>query len=640
MRPRIILMAALMSALLLLPAGAGLAHPDAINDGAVHDNKHALHDFSHEGDSEGHIPQDKNYGFTLVGRDTLGGITDGRYTDVWADGNGYAYVGTFQEPTCDRSGVYISDIRNPAKPTTVNMIKSPPDTRVNDVKTITLPGGRTVLIHTLEPCGTVPGTGATKGQGGIALYDVSDPTRPSALKLNFLSTPVHNTYPWTDANTQRSYLIVTLDEGARDTVFVDITKPQSPEVLSTVGLPDWPGAQDDQVTMGSFAASFNHDVWIADVGKGRQHSYQAVVSYWDAGFVTLDVNNPASPKFVDDSTYPDPDPITGFSPPEGNGHAAVYSTDQSMIFAGDEDFSASRTSFRITEGPNAGPYEAVEGAFTKPIAELEDNSMNGSSTYLGLACDPSADLPDAVEDGDPLTDEIAVIQRGVCRFDTKAQTALNNGYDGFVVFNDAARGDQLVLMGGDSRDIPGVFVGHSTGLAIFNVNDASALSIGQSGAATATTVEFDGFGYFHLLDRTSLAERGYYAPAQVYDPEFASGFGDLTMHNVEGDPSQGDVAFISWYSLGMRAVRTGTGASIVPPTNPDGTANWDAATPTVDDYYGQNVTEIGRWIAPKGSNFWGVHVTTVDGEQYVLASDRNTGLHVFSFSEGKTRKRP
>lgn len=639
MRLRTTLTAALLSALLLLSGGAALAHPgDPVNDGAVHDNKHALHDFSHEGDNEGHIDKDVNYGFELVGQDTLGGVTDGRYTDVWADGNGFAYVGTFQEPTCDRSGVYISDIRNPAKPTTVNMIKSPPSTRVNDVKTITLADGRTVLIHSLEPCGTVPGTGTTKGQGGIALYDVTNPTQPSALKLNFLSTPVHNTFPWTDANTGKSYLIVTLDEGARDTLFVDITKPQSPDVLSTVGLPDWPAAQDDQVTMGSFAASFNHDVWIADVGKGKQHSYQAVVSYWDAGFVTLDVNDPANPKFVDDSTYPDPDPITGFSPPEGNGHAAAYNAGATSIFAGDEDFSAHRTTFRITDGPNAGDYAAAEGAFTKPISELSDQSMNGPSTYVGLAC--GGTVPAADEDGDSSTEEIAVIQRGTCTFQLKAETVKAAGYDGFIVFNDAARGDDLVLMGGDGIDIPGVFVGHSTGLAIFDADDASDLTVGQMGASTVTSVEFDGFGYFHLLDRKSLAETGYYAPAQVYDPEFASGFGDLTMHNVEGNPKDAPVAFISWYSLGMRAVRTGTGASVVPPKNPDGTANWDAATPPENDYYGQNVTEIGRWIAPKGSNFWGVHVTEVNGKQYVLGSDRNTGLHVFTFSEAAKRKKP
>jgi hypothetical protein len=98
------------------------------------------------------------------------------------------------------------------------------------------------------------------------------------------------------------------------------------------------------------------------------------------------------------------------------------------------------------------------------------------------------------------------------------------------------------------------------------------------------------------------------------------------MHNVEGDLTDPNLAFISWYSLGMRAIETNTGNSVRPPGD-----DWDAATPPVDDYYGENVTEVGRYIAEDGSNFWGVHVTELDGERYILASDRNTGLHIFTF---------
>ena len=49
-----------------------------------------------------------------------------------------------------------------------------------------------------------------------------------------------------------------------------------------------------------------------------------------------------------------------------------------------------------------------------------------------------------------------------------------------------------------------------------------------------------------------------------------------------------------------------------------------------------NMHEVGRWIAPEGSNFWGVTVTEIDGEQYILGSDRNTGLHIFRWTcEGR-----
>jgi hypothetical protein len=92
-----------------------------VADGDKADNKNLLHDTPLP---DGHVPANVNYGFNVVGRDTLGGISNGLYTDIWAH-EGYAYIGTFQEPDCTRAGVYISDIRDPANPVTVGMIKSP-----------------------------------------------------------------------------------------------------------------------------------------------------------------------------------------------------------------------------------------------------------------------------------------------------------------------------------------------------------------------------------------------------------------------------------------------------------------------------------------------------------------------------------
>ena len=64
---------------------------------------------AHDSPNDGHIPKDVNYGFNLVGRDTLAGVEDGLYTDVWSH-DGYAYVGTFQDPACTRAGVFVVDI--------------------------------------------------------------------------------------------------------------------------------------------------------------------------------------------------------------------------------------------------------------------------------------------------------------------------------------------------------------------------------------------------------------------------------------------------------------------------------------------------------------------------------------------------
>ena len=64
---------------------------------------------AHDSPNEGHIPANTNYGFEPIGRDTLGGVEDGLYTDVWSH-DGYAYIGTFQDPGCTNAGVFIVDI--------------------------------------------------------------------------------------------------------------------------------------------------------------------------------------------------------------------------------------------------------------------------------------------------------------------------------------------------------------------------------------------------------------------------------------------------------------------------------------------------------------------------------------------------
>ena len=67
-------------------------------------------------------------------------------------------------------------------------------------------------------------------------------------------------------------------------------------MLAEVGLEDWPGAQ------GSYANGdtvFHHDMQHKRIGG---HDF-LLVSYWDAGQVLLNIDNPANPVFVADSDY-------------------------------------------------------------------------------------------------------------------------------------------------------------------------------------------------------------------------------------------------------------------------------------------------------------------------------------------------
>jgi hypothetical protein len=602
---------------------------------------------AHDSPNEGHIPKDANYGFEVIGRDTLGGVEDGLYTDVWSH-NGYAYIGTFQEPDCSNAGVFVVDMAAAVanypdtEGSTVAEIKSAPNTRINDVKVHTV-GDKDVLVTTQEPCGNaIPGGPVSDanhhpngngsafqvGQGGISLYDVTDPTKPKALKKNFMEYEgVHNTFAWDWDG--KSYLIGTADTfDFFDTFFVDISKPQSPKLLSLTGALDWipQGVNLDQLETGSSAGIFNHDVWV-EIIEGTP---TAVVSYWDLGFVTLDVSDPANPVFLDDSTYVDPEPIVG-EPYEGNAHAAVFGGNGNYIFGGDEDFSPS--SFAVSFG--GVDYAAGQALFGPDPATLAGNVVwsGGDGCSVG-------DIPAAGDPGD-----VALIQRGVCDFSLKGYNAELQGYSGFIVANDAARGDALINMSLGALpepQIPGIFVGYSTG----EVMKAA------SGGPAAASALFDGWGYLHIINNTGadvlspvggaaggntevvsqMGELGYYAPYQAVEEGFGTDFGDLTMHNIEADPltqdltpsfDEGPRMFVSWYSLGMRALEYRPG-HFHDNSNGEGS-------------YSQNVHEVGRWIEEDGgSNFWGVHVDQmeIDGEdtQVILASDRNNGLYIFTFS--------
>lgn len=506
-------------------------------------------------------------------------------TDVWAarssNGRDYAYLGSFDDVACtlDTTGTRIVDITDPESPAQVAFLPDRPGARTNDVKVAHLETPfftGELLVETNEPCGSLffprlNGSGAAviPGQGGIALWDVTDPTKPRSLKQNFLKNGVHNTYIWQDGDN--AYLIAVDDVAIQDVIVVDITKPQSPKVIAVTGQQDWP-AGIDNIGDGEV---FLHDVWV--------QGGIAYLSYWDAGLVLLDVSDPANPVFLGDSDYADPDPLSG-RPPEGNSHVSVPNASGTRVLMGDEDFAAgSLTSFEF-EGT---PYPAGMALF----GPIVDPSFTGPVHWTGGEGCTTGEYDRAAVG----TGEIALVQRGTCFFTEKAKAAQDLGYAGYVVANDAARGDGVINMSAGTNDvitIPGFFVGFSTG---------EIMKANEGGTLFATGV-FDGYGYLRLLDVTipgAIVELDQFATEHVFDnPPLP---GDRTMHNVVVDG--GTTAYISWYAEGIRVV----------------------------DFSGDSLTEVAHFVdTGAGSNFWGVYLYDhSDGNTYVLGSDRATGLWIF-----------
>jgi hypothetical protein len=107
----------------------------------------------------------------------------------------------------------------------------------------------------------------------------------------------------------------------------------------------------------------------------------------------------------------------------------------------------------------------------------------------------------------------------------------------------------------------------------------------------------------HLYDTETMQDLDQYWVPESQDPAYASGFGDLSVHEVATDPDE-QLAYISYYAAGFRVV----------------------------SYEGGQLTEVGHFIDEGGNNFWGVEVHDhPNGQQYVLASDRDSGLYIFQY---------
>jgi hypothetical protein len=169
-------------------------------------------------------------------------------------------------------------------------------------------------------------------------------------------------------------------------------------------------------------------------------------------------------------------------------------------------------------------------------------------------------------------------------------------------------------------DIPTFGVApRSQGFAIFDVayDEAACLAgdgtqlapiaIGTTGDTLTFSSYFDGWGYVHLYRNSAgkMAELDTYAIPEAHDPAFADGFGDLSVHEVATSGQDPRRLYFSYYSGGFRVAEI-----------------------TADE----KIAEVGRYIATRGNNFWGVQVFEDAGQEYVAASDRDNGLWIFRYN--------
>jgi hypothetical protein len=335
----------------LVLAGAAVTAPRN-DDELLKDEKHFLAQANktYKGGNKG----GSAVNMSVVGQTDLGGR--GFNADVWVYKR-YAYVGhwgfadwaTGNDRFCPEApdnGVAVIDVSDPSQPTRVGTLQNPEGTSAEDIVVYTAESGpyagKDIAAAGIQWCG-----GSRYDEDadrGLMLWDVTDPTSPD--QIGYLRTAcctrgVHEfeverhangqTYAYATVPTSR-YADENTPSGYRDANgegdfrLIDITDPANPDQVS-----DW-GIQD---IGGPFSSGQGCDP-DANYGHGAEPSEDGTLvflSYWDSGYIALNVSDPANPVYEGRATYP--------ADADGDAHSSNYDDDNQLLFTADEDFCKS-----------------------------------------------------------------------------------------------------------------------------------------------------------------------------------------------------------------------------------------------------------------------------------------------------------
>ena len=647
---------------LLVPAAGVIAHPGHREARAADS---ATWGHQHGGD-EGHLPA-KAENVELIGElmptKAQGPIVEGQIADL-AVYNDYAYLNSWDEPTCTKGGVYVVDIRDPRNPQEVSFLPALPGNYHGEgahVITVKAQGKGfkgDILAVNNEFCSSLA-TEPTAG-AGFDLYDVSNPRNPKVLVQGAgdrggegsmsgdfeLANSYHSVFMWQDDG--RVYLVATDNFEFHDVDIFDITDPKNPVGVAEYDMvEEFPQILESPTPRGNNV--FNHDMIVKEI-NGRD---VLLDSYWDGGYLLIDIEDPTNPTYIGDSDFGPVDPLTAVSPPEGNAHQAEFSHNNQYFLAADEDFNPYRSDkfYVHPDGSEPTPADERPGAEVgggQSPASLPDQTMSGKVVYGGYGCPLddttiplAADYTDAELDRDPAHDEkILVMQRGptgdpsadyngngnltddACFPGEKAAKAFDAGWDALLLVNRHGGGANTAFCGSGAYDpekpMVTVCTSHEAFHEVFGTTSGTypeaAPAVGDiSVERVRATSLFDGWGYAHLYEREAgkVTRVDSYAIEESLDPDYAFGFGDLSIHEFATDPTQ-NLAYISYYSGGVRVVEFGPGG----------------------------IEEVGAYIDDEGNNFWGVETFVPSigkagefkGQRLFAGSDRDHGIFIFRYT--------
>ncbi|MCY7396215.1 MAG: hypothetical protein LH468_08725 [Nocardioides sp.] len=578
-------------------------------------------DTHQHGGSGGHLAAKKEGPLEVLSTLRLKNAEPGKIADVGVSPTGKtAFLAAWGGETCRYNGLHVVDIANPVAPKEVSFIQakegSAPGEGIQAINLTTPAFNGEILVTNNEKCKE------KVGFGGMNIYDVTKPSSPTPLVEGFGDTTVngqgkkaandiHSVFAW-DAG-DRAYAVMVDNEEGADVDIVDITDPRKAKLIAEYDL-DEMFPQIVQDAPKNLVEIFLHDLVVKKIGDKQV----MMASYWDAGYVKIDVTDPLNLTYLGDTDFTDPDPEaleSGITvPPEGNGHESEFTKDNKYVIGADEDFAP----FALFARNNTDATDITASQGSGTVALQEGQTISGQTVIGGRACLGDPAVPAATAPG-----QIAVVERGVCSFTKKvAAVEAASGYAAVLIFNrDGSDACHQSLGMSVEGNIPAFGVApRRQGFALFGqegqYNDAACnastatapapITLGALGDAVSFESKFDGWGYVHLFRNTDgkMAELDTYAIAEAHDKAFATGFGDLSVHEVATSKQNAHVAYFSYYAGGFR----------------------------VAEIEGDKLVEKGAYIEAGGSNLWGVEVFTQNGRELVATSDRDDGLRIMEYT--------
>jgi hypothetical protein len=257
-------------------------------------------------DGSNTIPSAECSNMAVIGHCDLAGAGDGMHVNV---SDGVAYIGHMGT---SRIGTSIVDVTDPRSPRVIHQIERPPATHSHKVQLV---GDVLVVNHERNP----RERDAASWSAGLQVLDVSDPATPQVL--GFLETPgkgVHRMTYWSDP-----YVLMSASRpGFSEQILLiaDISDRSNPAEVAHWWIP------------GMHHEAGERPNWDQDTSTYKAHhaivrGERAYMSWWDAGFVILDISDINAPRAIS-HVHP--------GTPTSNTHTTLPVDGKDLLIVGEE----------------------------------------------------------------------------------------------------------------------------------------------------------------------------------------------------------------------------------------------------------------------------------------------------------------